>query len=107
MLEFCTALRASRLERLGPILLAGHASLRDDFRVSTPELDLLVDLFVREGALGARLTGAGFGGCVLALAPSESAESCLTGAMRAYGARTRHTPTGFIATAAAGAEILG
>ena len=107
VLEFCAALRASRLERLGPILLAGHASLRDDFRVSTPELDLLVELFVREGAAGARLTGAGFGGCVVALVPSEDAESCLTGAMRAYGAQTPHTPTGFIATAASGAEILG
>jgi galactokinase len=106
VLEFCAALHAHELDRLGPILLAGHASLRDDFRVSTPELDLLVDLFVREGALGARLTGAGFGGCVLALAPTETAEHCLTGAMTAYSAQTGHPPMGFAATASAGAEIL-
>ncbi|HMG27896.1 MAG TPA: galactokinase, partial [Acidimicrobiia bacterium] len=49
------------------LLLASHASLRDDYEVSTPELDLAVDLLVEHGALGARLTGAGFGGCVIAL----------------------------------------
>ena len=48
-------------------MLASHRSLRDDFQVSTPELDLLVDLSVDAGVFGARLTGAGFGGCVVAL----------------------------------------
>jgi galactokinase len=62
------ALRAGDLEALGRILLAGHASLRDDFEVSLPVLDALVEGAVAAGAYGARLTGAGFGGCVLALA---------------------------------------
>jgi galactokinase len=48
-------------------MLASHRSLRDDFEVSTPELDRLVDLSVEAGAHGARLTGAGFGGCVVAI----------------------------------------
>ncbi len=61
------AFRARDLERAGQLMLASHASLRDDFTVSTPELDLLVDLAREHGALGARLTGAGFGGCIVAL----------------------------------------
>jgi galactokinase len=64
------ALRAGDLGRVGQLMLASHASLRDDFAVSTPELDLLVELAVEYGALGARLTGAGFGGCVVALSRS-------------------------------------
>jgi galactokinase len=67
------ALRAGDLDEAGAVLTEGHGSLRDDFAVSTPELDALVDHLVREGAYGARLTGAGFGGCVVALAPPEVA----------------------------------
>src|SRR5690349_600752 len=53
----------------GALMMASHASLRDDFEVSTPTLDALVDRLARRaGVLGARLTGAGFGGCVVALA---------------------------------------
>ncbi|MEP6624160.1 MAG: galactokinase, partial [Acidimicrobiia bacterium] len=107
VLEFATALRAGDPDPLGPILMAGHASLRDDFRVSTPELDLLVLAFIEHGATGARLTGAGFGGCVVALAPRDHAEPCLTGAMRSYEIRTRLQPVGFEARASRGAAILG
>lgn len=67
VLEFADAIRAGDTAALGSLLLASHASLRDDYEVSTPELDLAVDLLVEHGALGARLTGAGFGGCVVAL----------------------------------------
>jgi len=75
VLDFATALRARDVSALGPLLVASHASLRDNFEVSTPELDLLVDLLVELGAYGARLTGAGFGGCVVALAsPSRVSE---------------------------------
>lgn len=60
-------LRADRLADIGSILLASHASMRDDFRISTPELDLVVDSAVRSGALGARMTGGGFGGSAVVL----------------------------------------
>jgi galactokinase len=73
--ESVDALRDGDLERLGRILLEGHRSLRDDFEVSIPELDALVDRAVAAGAFGARLTGAGFGGCVLALASPTTAEA--------------------------------
>jgi galactokinase len=61
------ALRAGDLEGAGAILTEGHRSLRDDFAVSTPEVDALVEKLLGLGAHGARLTGGGFGGCVIAL----------------------------------------
>jgi galactokinase len=65
--QFAEALRRNDVDALGRLMCESHRSLRDDYRVSTPELDLLVDLLVQHGAYGARLTGAGFGGCVVAL----------------------------------------
>jgi galactokinase len=72
---FVDALRAGDVDALGPLLLASHASLRDDFRVSTPQLDAIVERLVDSGALGARLTGAGFGGSVVALTSASRAKS--------------------------------
>jgi galactokinase len=60
---------------LGAVFRAGHESLRDDFEVSTPELDRLVDRAYELGAIGARLTGAGFGGSIVVLAPPEDASA--------------------------------
>jgi galactokinase len=67
------ALRAGDLEAAGAILTDGHRSLRDDFAVSTPELDALVGRLLGLGAFGARLTGGGFGGCVIALVARDRA----------------------------------
>ncbi|MGZ4676060.1 MAG: galactokinase [Acidimicrobiia bacterium] len=103
VLACCEALRAGDLDELGRLLLAGHASLRDDFRVSIPELDVLVETFVANGAYGARLTGAGFGGCVVGLAPAPTARACLAGTLRTYAERTDRFPTGFRVHAVAGA----
>ncbi len=61
------ALRANDIEAFGRTLSASHASLRDQLKVSNPSLDELVDTAVHSGALGARLTGAGFGGCAILL----------------------------------------
>jgi galactokinase len=67
--EFVVALGRCDHTRLGELLAASHASLRDDFEVSTPALDALVEeLTATPGVFGARLTGAGFGGCVVAIA---------------------------------------
>jgi galactokinase len=63
-------LRAGRLADCGGLLTASHASLRDDFQVSWPEADIAVDAALSAGALGARMTGGGFGGCVLVLLPA-------------------------------------
>jgi galactokinase len=64
-------LRACRMNEIGPLLTASHHSLRDDYEVSTPELDLAVEAACGAGALGARLTGGGFGGCAIALVPEQ------------------------------------
>jgi galactokinase len=65
--EVVTSLRAGRPAEVGPVLTASHASLRDDYEVSTVELDAAVESACGAGALGARLIGGGFGGSVLAL----------------------------------------
>jgi galactokinase len=77
-------LRAHRAEELGPLLSASHASLREDFDVSSPELDIAVDAALEAGALGARMTGAGFGGCALALSRADEVRAMRTAVARAY-----------------------
>jgi galactokinase len=67
-------LRRDRLGEIGPILTASHASLRDDFEISVPELDAAVDAALRAGALGARMTGGGFGGSAIALVRAETTD---------------------------------
>lgn len=66
-------LRAGRVPDIGDLLTASHASLRHDYDVSCPELDLAVDTSLAAGALGARMTGGGFGGSVIALVPTDLA----------------------------------
>jgi galactokinase len=73
VLEAVALLRAGDLDRLGPLLAASHASLRDDYEVSSPELDTAVAAAVDAGAVGARMTGAGFGGSAVALARADLA----------------------------------
>jgi galactokinase len=71
-----SALRANDLAAVGRLFDASHASLRDDYEVSSPELDLMVELAGQvEGCLGARLTGAGFGGCTVNLVRSDAVEA--------------------------------
>jgi galactokinase len=73
VLEAADAFRNRDLERVGKLLYRSHESLRDDFEVSTPELDLLVDLARQaDGVIGARLTGAGFGGAAVLLVRPDS-----------------------------------
>lgn len=68
----------------GAILDASHASLRDDFEVSCPELDIAVDRSRAAGALGARMTGGGFGGSAIALVPSDDVQQVATAVADAY-----------------------
>jgi len=73
VLEAVALLRSGDLDRLGPLLAASHASLRDDYEVSSPELDTAVEAAMDAGAAGARMTGAGFGGSAIALVRAELA----------------------------------
>jgi galactokinase len=74
VLDFVAALRDSDLSAAGQVMNASHASMRDDFEITTEHIDLIADTAVRSGALGARMTGGGFGGCVIALVPTDRAE---------------------------------
>jgi len=79
------ALRAADLSRLGALLDSSHRSLRDDYEVSTAELDRLVDLARDDRAVcGARLVGGGFGGSVLALTERGEARSAAERILRRY-----------------------
>ncbi|RLP09768.1 galactokinase [Propionibacterium australiense] len=69
--RFIELVRAGDYDRIGPLLDASHASLRDDYEVSCPELDAAVEAARAAGALGARMTGGGFGGSAIALVPTE------------------------------------
>jgi galactokinase len=103
VLRAAEALRSGDLDELGALLTASHASLRDDFEVSTPELDLLAAELERAGAPGARLTGAGFGGCVVALAREADAAGIAARAADAYRAATRLEPVTYLCRAVDGA----
>jgi galactokinase len=72
--ETVAALERGDARALGPLFAASHASLRDDYEVSTPALDSLVDAALEAGAFAARMTGGGFGGCIVALAEPSRAE---------------------------------
>jgi galactokinase len=100
---------AKALEKEDAITLSrlfsdSQASLRNDYRVSTPELDTLVDALITCGAAGARITGAGFGGCVVGLAARSLANVVANEAARTYRAQTGLEPTAwvFAPSAAAG-----
>lgn len=102
------AMREGALERFGTLMDASHASLRDDYEVSIPELDRLVDIAREAGAVGARLTGAGFGGCIVALADATGVDRVLAELRaRFYEPRgVRQTEDVlFVAQAAGGAEV--
>jgi galactokinase len=85
---FVSALRAADLARCGQLLDASHASLRDDYAVSIPEVDALVELLrAQPGVLGARIVGGGFGGAVLALARPDATASAARAAAGGYRRR--------------------
>src|SRR5262245_8975129 len=86
VLRVAELLRVGALDRLGPLLAASHASLRDDFEVSCPELDTAVGAAVAGGALGARMTGAGFGGSALALVPEALVDRVAAAVLAAFDA---------------------
>jgi galactokinase len=104
--ETAGALASGDLERVGSLLSESHASLRDDYRVSSPELDALVEELVAAGAYGARLTGAGFGGCAVAVCAQGAESELSTRASSAYRARTGREPRTFLCRASEGAGPL-
>ncbi|MEO3858600.1 galactokinase [Acrocarpospora sp. B8E8] len=99
-------LRANAVTEIGALLNASHLSLRDQFEVSCPELDVAVESALRGGARGARMTGGGFGGSAIALVSADRTESVEATVKAAYADRSWHPPTILTATPAAGAHRL-
>ncbi|MBC9727303.1 galactokinase [Streptomyces sp. TRM68367] len=89
---------------IGPVLVKGHASLRDDFRISCPELDLVVDTALAAGALGARMTGGGFGGSAIVLAETADVDTITKAMEEAFAAADFTAPRVFEAVPSAGAR---
>ncbi len=89
---------------IGPLLDASHASMRDDFEISCPELDLAVDAARANGAIGARMTGGGFGGSAIALTPVTCEQDVRDAVARAFEDAGFTAPEIFTVTPAAGAR---
>jgi len=100
-------LRAGRQERIGGLLTASHASLRDDFEVSAAELDLAVDTALAAGALGARNDRRRFGGCAIALVPTPAVASVTSAVGEAFAAHRYAEPVAFAAVPGPGVEQVG
>ncbi|MGP3976664.1 galactokinase [Streptomyces sp. 8N114] len=104
--ETIALLDAGDPRAVGAVLTAGHASLRDDFRVSCEELDLVVDVALAAGALGARMTGGGFGGSAIVLAEESQTEKIGEAVTSAFEAAGHLVPHVFEAVPSAGARRL-
>jgi len=106
VLECAAALRRVDVETVGRLMTQSHASLRDDYEVSGPELDALVaSALDTPGVFGARLTGAGFGGCVVALLAADRADEAAPAILRRYGDATGRDGTAYLCQASDGAHV--
>ncbi|MFD8497239.1 galactokinase [Amycolatopsis sp. NPDC059657] len=103
VLDVVELLRADRLADIGPLIDASHESLRDDYRVSCPELDLAVDSARKAGALGARMIGGGFGGSAIALVRESDVDSVEAACVSAFEAAGYRKPRAFVAVPSRGA----
>jgi galactokinase len=105
-LRAAQALRDGDYEMLGRLMNASHESLRDDFEVSCEELDLLVELAREQpGVLGARMVGAGFGGCTVSLVRAEQADGAARAVREGYRDRTGADPEVYQFRSVAGASV--
>ncbi|MFD7507491.1 galactokinase [Streptomyces sp. NPDC059850] len=104
--EVIELLDAGDTRAIGPVLTAGHASCRDDFEISCAELDLVVDSANAAGALGARMTGGGFGGSAIVLVEVADADAVAKAVTEAFAAAGHGAPRIFPAVPSAGARRL-
>jgi len=104
------ALKANDFEKLGALMNASHASLRDDFEVSCEELDIMVNiaqsLGKENGVIGSRMTGGGFGGSTVTLCESSQADHIIATLKKQYKEKTNITPEIFTSRPSQGARIL-
>ena len=102
-----TAITHGRWDEMGELMAESHRSLREDFEVSCPELDLLVELAASDrGVIGARMTGGGFGGCTVTLVEAARAEAVIAAVTQGYRRETGRDCTTFATRPAAGARLM-
>lgn len=103
-------MRAGNWEAVGKYMYASHDSLRDDYEVSCPELDTVVEIAraigTQGGVFGCRMTGGGFGGCTVALARTDKVDAISERIAREYEGKTKISPTLFVSRPAAGTTLL-
>ena len=105
--EAARALQSQRYERFGTLMVQSHDSLRDDYEVSCVELDFLAAEAIKvKGVYGARMTGGGFGGCIVALAQPRSVDALRDHLIRTYTGKFDRQPSVFVTTATAGASVV-
>lgn len=104
VLDTVTTLRESGARAIGDLLVASHASMRDDFEISVPELDTAVESALAAGAIGARMTGGGFGGAAIALVEQGAVHTVSDAVTAAFAASGFASPHLFTVTPAAGAR---
>jgi galactokinase len=103
VLDTVQTLREHGPRAIGELLLASHASMRDDFEISVPELDTAVEAAMAAGAIGARMTGGGFGGAAIALVTDADVKTVMDAAATAFAASGFAAPTMFTVVPSAGA----
>jgi galactokinase len=97
-------LEDGRADLIGPLLTASHQSLRDDFKVTVPQVDTAVEAALAAGALGARMTGGGFGGCTIALVRGDEVDTVRAAVDEAFAASGFTEPEHFVAVPSEGAR---
>jgi len=102
VLDTVERLRGGAVAGIGPLLTASHASMRDDYEITVAEVDVAVEAAMAAGAYGARMTGGGFGGCVLALVDAPAVEPVANAVANAFAGAGFAPPTWFAAVAAGG-----
>ena len=106
-LKAAQKLQEGDLSGFGKLMNDSHISLRDDYEVTGAELDAMASAaWEQEGVLGARMTGGGFGGCVVALVQNEHLETFKNNVARIYQAKTGYKPDFYVASAGAGAREI-
>jgi galactokinase len=103
VLDTVHTLRDKGPTAIGDLLVASHASMRGDFEISVPELDTAVEASLAAGAVGARMTGGGFGGAAIALVAREDVTTVTDAVTAAFAASGFSSPTIFTVTPSAGA----
>jgi galactokinase len=106
VLDTVQRLRAGSPRDIGGLLTQSHESLRDDYEVTVDELDTAVEAALAAGALGARMTGGGFGGCIIALVDTELANSVEARVQEAFAMKGLSRPAGFVVQPSHGARRL-